>query len=170
MNTLEHEPINTNKSMNSMKNKVRAFLEELFVSHFSITSLSANCYMALHIGQKQMGNIKLLMIGGISEVRLPFTFINTSPLKSRSQEETTKWWYHYEPMLPTFKDKTDKMKVLDMTGCIPLFLQPLLGFGYSDFHYMEKRFWAHSDFSQVRTNIYQLANKIKKSGEFEYWT
>ena len=149
---------------------MRAFLEELFVGHFSITSSSVNCYTALHMGQKQTGNIKLPMIGGMSEVRLPFTFINTSPLKSRSQEETTEWWHHYEATLPTFKDETDKMKVLDMTGCIPLFLQPLLGFGHSDFCHMEERFWAHSDFSQVRTNTYQLADKIKKSGEFEYRT
>jgi hypothetical protein len=68
INALEHEDVNTDNVSNTMKDNIRDFLFAMFVSHYSITSASANYRTALHMRQKQTSEIKMTMIGGMSEV------------------------------------------------------------------------------------------------------
>ena len=69
MNTLEEELPNTDSVSNPDKQELRAFLHRISTGHYSITSASANYRTAQHMAQKQTGDIKMSMMGGMSKVR-----------------------------------------------------------------------------------------------------
>lgn len=76
----ESEDINMDINNNSKKNAVREFLCELTAPHYVITSASADHRTAMHMAEKQTGERKLSLMGGMSEVSKPsnyyFTFLS----------------------------------------------------------------------------------------------
>ena len=64
---------NKNK-IDGQKSQFRAFLDKMFIGHFSITSASANYRTAMHMQQKQDGEIKFSMMGGMSKVGVALSF------------------------------------------------------------------------------------------------
>jgi len=72
------------------------------------------------------------------------------------------WWDHHKDKLPIFEHKSDKDRVEDLTGCIPLLLRPLLEWKGEDFCKIEQQFWLHKDLIVVKENIYDFAVKMKE--------
>jgi hypothetical protein len=68
INAFEREGPNKDKIPDDDKIVLRRLLEAMFLGHFSITSASANYRTAFHMRQKQDGELKLTMMGGMSEV------------------------------------------------------------------------------------------------------
>jgi len=72
INALEHEDVNTDTIQNDRKDALATYLQKIYLGHYSITSASANYRTALHMGRKQTGELKMSMMGGMSEVSLLF--------------------------------------------------------------------------------------------------
>jgi hypothetical protein len=87
---------------------------------------------------------------------------------SVSQDETEQWWIHHQGELPIFEYKSDKDRVEDLTGCIPLLLRPLLEWKDQDFCEIEQKFWHHKDLIVVKQNIYEFADSMKRNGAENY--
>ena len=80
------------------------------------------------------------------------------------QDEMKHWWIHHKEKLPIFgSDDSDKARVQDLTGCIPLLLRPLLDFTGKPFHNIEKEFWMHDDLVIVGENIVKFAAEISEN-------
>ncbi len=77
------------------------------------------------------------------------------------------WWDHHKSKLPTFKD-VERAEIEDLTGCIPLLLQPLFQWSQQDFCAVENYFWASSEIVAVEQNIKEFSNEIKLRGEDAY--
>jgi hypothetical protein len=73
------------------------------------------------------------------------------------------WWVHHQGKLPNFKYKSNKDRVEDLTGCIPLLLRPLLEWKDQDFCEIEQNFWLHQDLVVVTQNIYEFADNMKQT-------
>ena len=71
------------------------------------------------------------------------------------------WWVHHRDKLPIFEHKSNKDRVEDLTGRIPLLLQPLFEWKGEDFCKIEQQFWLHKDLVVVKQNIYDFANRMK---------
>ena len=78
------------------------------------------------------------------------------------------WWIHHQGELPIFEYKSDKDRVEDLTGCIPLLLRPLLEWKDQDFCKIEQKFWHHKDLIVVKQNIYEFAESKKSEGAQNY--
>jgi hypothetical protein len=70
INALESEGENQDNQPNGGKAALSVFLQKLYIGHNSITSASANYRTALHMEQKQTGEKKMRLMGGMSEVSL----------------------------------------------------------------------------------------------------
>jgi hypothetical protein len=73
------------------------------------------------------------------------------------------WWVHHRDRLPIFKFQDDKVRVEDLTGCIPLLLRPLLEWKDQDFCKVEQNFWLHKDLTVVKQHISEFAEGMKKT-------
>lgn len=75
------------------------------------------------------------------------------------------WWLHHRASLPTF-DEEDKARVEDLTGCIPLFLRPLLKFSGKRFCDVELLYWGHDDLTAVGRNVraFSATMRFSESG------
>jgi hypothetical protein len=69
INALEDEPPNADLVLNLQKQDLSTFLQKIPLSHYSITSASANYRTARRMAQKQTGETKMSMMGGMSKVR-----------------------------------------------------------------------------------------------------
>jgi hypothetical protein len=74
------------------------------------------------------------------------------------------WWIHHEKKVPTF-EVSDKAKVEDLTGCIPLLLRPLLHFAKKPFNEIEQRFWTHHDLAAVQKNVQEFATEMESESQ-----
>ncbi|KAF8333265.1 hypothetical protein F5887DRAFT_994782 [Amanita rubescens] len=135
INALEQEEINADPVSNSAKQDLWAFLRKIAVGHYRITSASANYKTFRHTKQKQTTEIKMSMMGGMSKA------------------EMKQWWVHHEGKLPIFERESDKGRVEDLTGRIPLLLRPLLGWKGQNFCDIQQQFWHHRELAMVKTNI-----------------
>ncbi len=75
------------------------------------------------------------------------------------------WWEHHKNKVPKFNNYEEMVEVEDLTGCIPLLLQPLLSFNQQNF--VRDRFRSSSEIVAVGKNIKAFAKAIK-SNEEEY--
>jgi hypothetical protein len=73
MNAFDEEASNGDVISNVKKNEFNNLLMEMTVSHFTITSASANHKTAMHMQRKQTNDIKLSLMGGMSHVWNPLT-------------------------------------------------------------------------------------------------
>jgi len=71
INALEHEPPNADDHPNARKEELALFLKGISTGHFYIYSASANYRTARWMAQKQTGEDKMSIMGGMSEVRNP---------------------------------------------------------------------------------------------------
>ena len=71
INALEDEAPNADSVANHRKEALKTFLQRITLNHYSITSASANYRTARRMAQKQTGEIKMSMMGGMSKVRNP---------------------------------------------------------------------------------------------------
>jgi len=71
INALEQEETNADSVSNHEKDDLRKFLRSITFGHYSITSASANYQTFQRMAQKQTGEIKMSMMGGMSKVRNP---------------------------------------------------------------------------------------------------
>jgi hypothetical protein len=74
------------------------------------------------------------------------------------------WWQHHQSKTPHFETDADKMRVEDLTGCIPLLLRPFLKWGGRSFCEVENEIWNEPDILAVASNIEYFADKTKKKG------
>lgn len=79
INALEKEETNADSVSNFQKEDLQAFLQKITVGHYSIASASANYRTFQHMAQKQTGEIKMSMMGGMSKVRNPPSLDAMSP-------------------------------------------------------------------------------------------
>lgn len=70
------------------------------------------------------------------------------------------WWGHHEGKLPVFEPESDKDRVEDLTGRIPLLLQPLLGWKGQRFGSIEQQFWHHRELAVVKKNILDFDRRM----------
>ncbi|RUS12847.1 hypothetical protein BC937DRAFT_86882, partial [Endogone sp. FLAS-F59071] len=131
MNALDDEYSNKDCVSNIRKDKIRTDLDKITSLHYVIESASANFKSAMHMQQKQLGKLKLPLIGGLTETEMP------------------KWWDLHEKLLPKLNDD-DKKKVEDITGRIPLLLGALLMFHGKDFKSVESDFLLNLDYVNVQ--------------------
>jgi beta-glucosidase/6-phospho-beta-glucosidase/beta-galactosidase len=68
MNALDHEDVNMDTVDNQRKTVAQESLDKLTSSHYQITSASANHRTAMHMKKMQTGEMKLALMGGMSEV------------------------------------------------------------------------------------------------------
>jgi hypothetical protein len=79
------------------------------------------------------------------------------------------WWKHHESTLPIFEGR-DKHLIEDITGRIPLLLQPLLGFSGSALGIVQD-FLKHKDIVGVTKNVQEFARDVKdKHGPTNFTT
>ena len=71
IDALEDEAPNADSVSNSWKESLLTFLQRIPLGHYSITSASANYRTVRRMAQKQTGEIKMSMMGGMSKVRNP---------------------------------------------------------------------------------------------------
>lgn len=102
-----------------------------------------------------MGEITMSMMGGMSKVRNPGLWMPCLLISIASvlQEEMKQWWAHHKGKLPIFEQESDKGRVEDLTGRIPLLLRPLLEWKGQDFSNIQREFWDHRELDMVKTNI-----------------
>jgi hypothetical protein len=117
------------------------------------------------MARKQTGEVKMLMMGGMSKVRnspfwMPCLLIS---IASVSQLEMKQWWVHHEGKLPIFEGEFNKDRVEDLTGCIPLLLQPLLEWKGQFFCDIEQQFWHHQELALVKTNIFDFDQRMTRT-------
>jgi hypothetical protein len=72
MNALDEEESNENKISNVKKNELNDLLAEMTVSHYTIKSVLAS-HKTMNVQRKQTNDIKLSLMGGMSEVWNPLT-------------------------------------------------------------------------------------------------
>lgn len=72
------------------------------------------------------------------------------------------WWFHHQGKLPIFKDTSEQDRVEDLTGCIPLLLQPLILWKDQKFCQIEQKFLHHPELVVVKKNIYDFAGGMRK--------
>ncbi|CAG8643231.1 4952_t:CDS:2 [Ambispora gerdemannii] len=109
LDELDNTGINLEK-----KRHVKENINILCWAHYYIKSSSANNRSALHLRQKQTGELKITLYGGFDE------------------EEMEEWWKEHNSVLPTMNDE-QKKQIEDITGKIPLFLSILLESGCKNF-------------------------------------
>jgi hypothetical protein len=68
MNALDRESDNMDTVDNQRKAAAQEYLDQLTSSHYRITSASANHRTAMHMAKKQTNEMKLALMGGMSEV------------------------------------------------------------------------------------------------------
>jgi hypothetical protein len=73
MNAFDEEASNEDEISNVKKNELNDLLAEMTVSHYAIKSASANHKTTMHMQWKQTNDIKLSLMGGMSEVWNPLT-------------------------------------------------------------------------------------------------
>jgi hypothetical protein len=78
------------------------------------------------------------------------------------------WWRHHHTKIPKFEDEVDRMKVEDLTGCIPLLLGPFLECGGKDFRTVETVIWKHRDLVAVGVNVRDFAKKRSDQNPIMY--
>lgn len=167
-NALDPEELGQDMASNSAKTEWSAVLLEMAVTHYSITSASANHKTVKHMRQKQTGDLKLSLMGGMSEVRRVFVSL-CNYLTLFLQEEMKYWWLHQGTKVPVFEDEADKDRVEDLTGRIPLLLQPLLASKGLAFSKMEDTFWKETDLINVERNITGFADRMRISKGTNYY-
>jgi hypothetical protein len=79
------------------------------------------------------------------------------------QGETKEWWLHHRTQVPNFKDEADKIRVQDLTGCIPLLLRPFLGWNGQDYCAVKENIWHSRDLIAVTNNVQEFARR--KNGD-----
>ena len=70
------------------------------------------------------------------------------------------WYMHNKERLPIMDDD-EKAFIEDLTGCVPLLLNPLLEFGGKLFHDVEKAFLAHPDLVSVSAEILKRSRNVR---------
>jgi hypothetical protein len=111
INALENEGTNADLVSNSQKKDLWAFLQKITVGHYSITGASANYRTFQCMAWKQTGEVKMLMMGGMSKVRnspfwMPCLLIS---IASVSQLEMKQWWVHYKGKLPILRESLTRI-------------------------------------------------------------
>jgi hypothetical protein len=114
---LDHEAPNADYISNHKKDDLSAFLLQITVGHYGVTSASVN-YRTRHMAQKQTGDLKMSVTGGMSEVSNLGTAFSSfdANLLWYSQKEMEQWWKHHQGQTPVFNNKADKDEVKDYTG------------------------------------------------------
>lgn len=162
VNALDPEEPGQDVCSNRTKMELLEVLQEMAVTHYSITSASANHKTVKHMQRKQTGDFKLSLMGGMSEVRRVVVSL-CNFLIQFLQEEMRHWWLHQQMKVPVFDDEADKDKVEYLTGRIPLLIQPLLASKGLAFSAMEDTFWKETDLINVERNITGFAHRMRIS-------
>jgi hypothetical protein len=164
INALEEDETCNDIISNEQKRDLHQLLRRLSAHHPYITGASANHRAAQRMKQKQTNDLKNEMIGGMSPVSMPFfrhSCYSISSYWSHCQTEVRHWWMHYGDEVPIFNDE-ERQAVENITGCIPLFLRPLLGLGKQLFCDAAQRFWSHQDIMAVSQHITQYSARQKR--------
>ena len=83
INALDFEDANRDRVGNDRKKTAEKFLDELTYGQYRITSASANYKMAVHMGDKEISEKRLALMGGMSEVRTRHSFLVSFPFFAR---------------------------------------------------------------------------------------
>ena len=132
INALEAEQPNADLASNSQKEILSTFLRKITFNHYSITAGSAN-YRTAHRSRPAKSRCRWNVEGEKSSFGCHVSRFQST---SVSQDEAE----HHQGELPIFKYKSDKDRVEDLTGCIPLLLRPLLEWKDQDFCEIEQKF------------------------------
>jgi hypothetical protein len=62
--------------------------------------------------------------------------------------------------VPNFKDEAVKIRVHDLTGCIPILLRPFLGQDGQDYDSVKDKIWNNTDLTAVAKNIRAFASRM----------
>lgn len=86
------------------------------------------------------------------------------------------WWKKYNMELPEFDKRTksiDKKKIEEMTGCVPLFLNPLRQYKGRNYLEIETEYWSTPDLvridEQVKTHAQEMAEKLRQAVDMIKW-
>jgi hypothetical protein len=77
-----------------------------------------------------------------------------------------KWWHHHKRNVP-FCDSTEKARLEDLTGCIPLLLQPLCGFAGIPYGSIEKTYRMNENLIAVHMNIFVFYQEKYQQDDYE---
>ena len=69
------------------------------------------------------------------------------------------WWLHHRTQVPNFEDESERIRVQDLTGCIPLLLRPFLGWNGQDYRAVEENIWRSRDLIAVTNNVREFAHR-----------
>jgi hypothetical protein len=163
VNALEREAPNADTVSSKQKESLAEFLQKITVGHFSISSASASNMTMYRMAKKQDNEIKMSMMGGLSKMRDFALGAIFSCFKSVSfsQNEMKQWWIHHKDEVPSFQYKADQERVEDLTGCVPLLLQPFLAWNGREFREVEKDIWLHKDLRGVMTNVHDFGERMR---------
>jgi hypothetical protein len=168
MNAFDKEDCNEDEIANDTKDKLLRQLMAITSEHYLITSASANRKTVKHMEQKQTGDIKLSLMGGMSTVTQIVALLSSS-LTWLYQNEMKHWWSHYKERVPKFESCVERERVEYLTGRIPLLLRPLLKFNGKDFSDVEDSFLEQPEIMAIEKNIVAYSQAVKlKSNEAEY--
>jgi hypothetical protein len=76
------------------------------------------------------------------------------------------WWSHHAEEFVAFSDD-DKLRVEDLTGCIPLLLDPFLGHSGKSLEALEPEVWDEDVLTSVVETAYDFAAGQKKDPLFK---
>jgi hypothetical protein len=166
LNAFDREGDNEDEIDNDSKSALFAQLMEITSNHYQITSASANKKTAKHMEQKQTGDLKMSLQGGMSEVMRMVSLL--SPLLTRLfQVEMAHWWSHYRERVPKFRNCSVREWLEYLTGRIPLLLRPLLAFNGKDFDDAKDSFWQAPQIMDVEKHIQKFASTLKRTERAE---
>ena len=72
----------------------------------------------------------------------------------------THWWSHNATQCNVF-DEADKERIEDLTGCIPLLLEPFKQHGGKSLESLESDIWTDGDLGAVTLYTFQFAEHKK---------
>ncbi|KIM82083.1 hypothetical protein PILCRDRAFT_484362 [Piloderma croceum F 1598] len=122
LNALDPEPKGQDNVTDKQKSAIGSLLQRMAAGHVEITSASANHKTAKHMERKDTGEQKIALLGGMTKA------------------EMSHWWSRNAKDFAAFGDD-DKLRVEDLTGCIPLLLEPFLGNSGMNLDALEPRIW-----------------------------
>jgi len=70
--------------------------------------------------------------------------------------------------VPKFEDEADKIRVQDLTGCIPLLLRPFLAWNGQDYRAVEENIWNSRDLIAVKQNVRDFAYRKSDDPNTDY--
>jgi hypothetical protein len=76
------------------------------------------------------------------------------------------WWVHNTKYLPTL-DAEEKIRLEDLTGCIPLLLRPLFELKDKKFNEIERNILESKDLVNVSINIHNFSGRSSSMADYE---